>query len=272
MHTSIYIYKILFQLSLSISVFVLCLSHYSLSVNNSTTQILLSAMNTYIHIYYIYYYNICVYDIYILSNIFCLFSHKNINQTHRNNCLQYTFARYFYNASELYIVISNLCFFPAYKQILNTYQNTRNTRYTKYTAYHQQKNNNKQNRINANENEIRIPAHLYALSHMSYTQYSLTNQHEHETTTNETLQSNGRTAREGVPTYTQTYTHTTLHLRIHTHTYSDPAAWLSLFLKVTHISCCNQPVPTLSLSRSCSLALSLSVSHKQALSAPLLNF
>lgn len=157
-----------------------------------------------------------------------MFSHKNINQTHRNNCLQYTFARYFYNASELYIVISNLCFFPAYKQILNTYRNTRNTRYTKYTAYHQQKNN-KQNRINANENEIRIPAHLYALSHMSYTQYSLTNQHEHETTTNETLQSNGRTAREGVPTYTQTYTHTIhIYAYTHTHTYSDPAAWLSL--------------------------------------------
>lgn len=97
------------------------------------------------------------------------------------------------------------------------------SKYQKYQIYQiyripSKKNNNKQNRINANENEIRIPAHLYALSHMSYTQYSLTNQHEHETTTNETLQSNGRTAREGVPTYTQTYTHTTLHLRIHTHT------------------------------------------------------
>lgn len=146
------------------------------------------------------------------------------------------------------------------------------SKYQKYQIYQiyripsKKKNNNKQNRINANENEIRIPAHLYALSHMSYTQYSLTNQHEHKTTINETLQSNGRTAREGVPTYTQTYTHTDIHTHnptsthTHTHTYSDPAAWLSLFLKVTHISCCNKPVPyslSLSLLLSCSLSFCL---------------
>lgn len=190
-----------------------------------------------------------------------MFSHKNINQTHRNNCLQYTFARYFYNASELYIVISNLCFFPAYKQILNTYRNTRNTRYTKYTAYHQKKNNNnKQNRINANENEIRIPAHLYALSHMSYTQYSLTNQHEHETTTNETLQSNGRTAREGVPTYTQTYTHRHPYIYAYTHTHTptvtQPRGSLSLSQSDTHFML--QPTRPYSLSLSLLLSCSLS--------------
>lgn len=82
-----------------------------------------------------------------------------------------------------------------------------------------QKDKNKQNRINANENEIRIPAHLYALSHMSYTQYSLTNQHEHETTINETLQSNGRTAREGVPTYTHTHIHPYIYPYTHTPTH-----------------------------------------------------
>lgn len=71
MHTSIYIYKILFQLSLSISVFVLCLSHYSLSVNNSTTQILLSAMNTYI--YTLYTTILYVYMIYIYSLKYILF-------------------------------------------------------------------------------------------------------------------------------------------------------------------------------------------------------
>lgn len=147
------------------------------------------------------------------------------------------------------------------------------SKYQKYQIYQiyrilSEKKNNKQNRINANENEIRIPAHLYALSHMSYTQYSLPNQHEHETTKNETLQSNGRTAREGVPTHTHTYIyHTLTHTPTHLQWPSRVALSLSLSFSEWHtFHVATNPSPTLSLALA--LLLSLFLSHTNKLSPP----
>lgn len=245
--TCIYIYKynsfptISLYIYLSLSLSCVSLTH-SLSVNNSTQKYNYSRL--WIHTYYTYVYMIYIY-IYILNYIYfvCFHTHTHTRPTHihththtyGNNCLQYTFARYFYNASELYIVISNLCFFPAYKQILNTYRSTRNIpdipdipRYRIHTQTYTK--NNKP--YNANENEIRIPAHLYAPHtcrirniHKLINMRTWKQMKKH-------YSSNGRTAREGVPTHIHTYP-TNKHT--HTHLHCDPAAWLSLSLKVTHI-------------------------------------